>query len=267
MTFTADSLSAELAEFANDLADIAARETMPIFRTAMSVDNKSAKSVFDPVTAADRAAETAIRDHIQAHYPEHSIRGEEFEPHRGDSALTWVIDPIDGTKAFIVGVPVWATLIGLLDGDRATIGVMDQPFVGDRYVGTPQGAYNTGPNGTRRLTTRDTETLDAAILASSDPYNFRDPGEASRFHALRERVMLTRFGGDAYFYCLLAAGHIDIVTDPGMDDYDIVALIPLIEGAGGVVTTWQGEPATSGGTILATANPRLHDAVLNALSG
>ncbi len=265
-SFASDEL-AELVEFAEELADIAARETVPMFRTNIAIDNKSRKAQFDPVTAADRAAERAIRDHIAAHHPEHSVRGEEMDDYAGSSPLTWVLDPIDGTKAFIVGIPVWATLIGLLDRGAPRIGVMDQPFIGERFVGTPQGSYVQGPLGARRLQTRELTRLEDAVLATSDPHNFHDPWASARFHALRERVTLSRYGGDSYFYCLLAAGQIDIVTDPGLDDYDIVALVPIIENAGGIVTTWDGGSPVNGGTIVATANAALHETVLDLLAG
>ncbi|MGI9412379.1 MAG: histidinol-phosphatase [Hyphomicrobiales bacterium] len=257
----------ELTAFANELADAAGAAILPMFRADVAVENKADKSAFDPVTAADRAGEQAIRDLILARYPDHSVRGEEFPPHDGTGPFTWLLDPIDGTKAFIAGLPVWATLIGLLKDGAPHIGVMDQPFIRERFVGTPEDAYVDGPLGRATLRTRDVGTLDQALLGTSHPANCAAGAERQRFDALEARVKHSRYGGDAYFYCLLAAGFIDVVTDPGMGDYDIVAQIPMIERAGGVVTTWDGGSAVSGGNILAAATPALHSAALDVLAG
>jgi myo-inositol-1(or 4)-monophosphatase len=267
MTSECSSDLSALADFAGDLAAIARAETLPMFRTQMSVDDKHGKSHYDPVTAADRAAERAMRDHIAAHYPDHSVCGEEFDDDIGASPYKWLLDPIDGTKAFIVGMPVWATLIGLLKDDTPVVGIMDQPFIGERFTGVPGRSWLTNAHGEYALATRQLTNLGDAVLASTDPHNLRTPDEEARFHHLRSKVRLSRYGGDAYFYCLLAAGHIDIVMDPGMGDYDIAALIPIVENAGGVVSTWTGESAQRGGNILASANPVLHETVLETLAG
>jgi myo-inositol-1(or 4)-monophosphatase len=256
-----------LAAFANELADTAALQTMALFRSGLEAHDKGKKPNFDPVTAADRGAERAIRDHIAARYPDHTVCGEEFDDRIGTSPYKWLLDPIDGTKAFIVGIPVWATLIGLLRDGVPLLGVMDQPFVRERFTGTPFGTVADGPLGRRTLRTRTVPALSSAILASADPYNFTSAEDAERFHALRAKVRLTRFGGDAYFYCLLAAGQIDIVIDPGLDDYDVAALVPIIENAGGMITTWTGESPLKGGNIVATANATLHQTVLDVLVG
>lgn len=258
---------AELAAFANELADLAGKAILPKFRADMTVENKQLKSAFDPVTAADRAGEQAMREHITQAYPDHTVRGEEFPEHTGTGPFTWLLDPIDGTKAFIMGVPVWSTLIGLLKDGAPFIGVMDQPFIAERFIGTPEGAYSQGPLGRKALTTSNTTRLEEAYLGTTHPGPNRTSEKFQRYAGLESRIRQHRYGGDAYFYCLLAAGHIDIVVDSDMGDYDIVALIPIIESAGGVVTTWDGGPATGGGDIIAAATLELHSAALDTLAG
>jgi len=267
MTASSSTDIEELTAFAHELADASGAAILPMFRADMSVENKAAKGSFDPVTAADRAGEQALRELISGRYPDHSIRGEEFPPHEGASPFTWVLDPIDGTKAFIGGLPVWATLIGLLKDGVPFIGLMDQPFVKERFIGTPEDAHGEGPLGRTALRVRDVGSLDQALLGTSHPANCGSGLKRRRFDELETRVQHSRYGGDAYFYCLLAAGHMDVVVDPGMDDYDIVALIPIIERAGGVVTTWDGGSPVSGGDILAAATPALHSATLEILAG
>lgn len=258
---------AELTAFAAELADIAGKVILPMFRAGMAVENKRIKGAFDPVTAADRAGEQALRQHITARYPDHTIRGEEFPEHTGAGRFTWLLDPIDGTKAFIMGVPLWSTLIGLLKDGAPYIGVMDQPFVAERFIGTPEEAYSQGPLGRKALRASGTTRLEEAYLGTTHPGPDRSSDKFQKYAALESRARQHRYGGDAYFYCLLAAGHIDIVVDSDMGDFDIVALIPIIESAGGVVTTWNGGAATGGGDIVAAATPELHSAALDTLAG
>lgn len=257
----------ELTAFVHELADASGAAILPMFRTDVSVDNKAQKGAFDPVTAADRAGEQALRDLIRARYPDHSIRGEEFPAHEGSSPYTWLLDPIDGTRAFIIGLPVWTTLIGLLKDGTPHIGVIDQPFISERFIGTPLGAHVNGPLGRTDLKTRDIGALDQAFLGTTHPARSRTDDKFRRYEALEQSVRQHRYGGDAYFYGLLAAGQMDIVLDTEMDDYDIVALIPIIERAGGVVTTWDGGSPVSGGDIIAAATPALHSAALDVLAG
>ena len=267
MTETPSTDIEEFTAFAHELADASGAAILPMFRADVSIDNKSLKGSFDPVTAADRAGEQAMRELIMARYPDHSIRGEEFPAHEGSSPYTWLLDPIDGTRAFIIGLPVWTTLIGLLKDGAPHIGIMDQPFVGERFVGTPDGAHVNGPLGESGLKTRDIGALEGAFLGTTHPARSRTDDKFRRYEALEQRVKQHRYGGDAYFYCLLAAGQMDIVLDAEMDDYDIVALIPIIEQAGGVVSTWDGGSPASGGDIIAAATPELHSAALEVLAG
>ena len=161
---------------------------LPMFRADVSIENKAAKGSFDPVTAADRAGEQALRELISGRYPDHSIRGEEFPPHEGTGPFTWVLDPIDGTKAFIGGLPVWATLIGLLKDGVPFIGLMDQPFVKERFIGTPEDAHGEGPFGRTALRVRDVGSLDQALLGTSHPANCGTGAKRQRFDQLETRV-------------------------------------------------------------------------------
>ncbi|MBO6679350.1 histidinol-phosphatase [Parvibaculum sp.] len=255
----------ELASFALELADAAAAVTLPHFRSGLQVDHKEGKHAFDPVTAADRDGEAAIRKLIGERYPDHGILGEEHGHERGTGGLTWVLDPIDGTRSFISGVPLWGTLIALNDGTRPVIGLMDQPYIGERFVGRPGGSELIGPMGTVPLKTSGCTTLETALLGNTDPGMFTAEGEKAAFREISSKVKLRRFGGDCYFYCLLAAGTLDLVVESALEPYDIQALIPLIENAGGVVTRWDGGDAQNGGQVVAAATPELHEAALKIL--
>ena len=253
------------ADFLRSLARAAAAETLPRFRAQRAVDNKLAAG-FDPVTEADREAERAIRRLIVEHYPDHGILGEEFGGENAESPHQWIIDPIDGTRAFISGIPVWGTLVGLTVEGEAVAGLMSQPFTGELFFATGEGAHYEGPGGNRRLATRKTTSLSDAILFTTTPALFK--GEARRrYDGLEERVRLARYGTDCYAFAMVAAGQVDIVADPGLQSYDIAALIPIIEQAGGVVTTFDGGPAEPGGDILAAATPELHEAARAILAG
>ena len=252
-------------DFLRRIAGVAAAETLPRFRTQGTVDNKEA-SGFDPVTEADQQAELAIRRLIKTEFPDHGILGEEHGSENLGSSHVWVGDPIDGTRAFISGLPVWGTLVGLtIDGD-AVAGMMSQPFTGELFYADGAGAHYDGPGGSRKLATRRTENLADAISFTTTPALFR--GEMrKRYDTFESKVQLARYGTDCYAFAMLAAGCIDVVVDPGLKPYDIVALIPIIEQAGGIVTTFDGGPAENGGDILAAATPQLHEAAMDALHG
>jgi histidinol-phosphatase len=258
---------ASLLAFAHELADVSADVIRPQFRRPMAVSNKAGKGGYDPVTAADQAAERAIRRAVKARWPEHGLIGEEMGSEREDARYRWVIDPIDGTRAFIMGSPMWGTLIGLLDESEALLGLMNQPFTGERFWSGANAAYmRTGDGKARRLKTRACARLADAILSTTHPDLFGDGTEMEAFARLRSKARMTRYGGDCYAYCLLAAGFIDVIVESGLKPYDVVALIPIIERAGGRVTEWDGGPAAAGGRILATGDKRLHDEVLRALA-
>jgi len=257
---------ADLLELAHRLADISAAQILPHFRNLDGVANKAKGAEFDPVTVADKGAEKAIRAAIREAFPGHGIVGEEFGETLGRDRYRWIIDPIDGTRAFIMGSPLWGTLIGLLESGRPVLGLMNQPFTGERFWAGADGAHYSGPGGKRVLTTRPCPKLDEATLTTTCPDLFGDGFERERFEAVSERALTRRFGGDCYNYCLLAAGHLDLVIEAGLQPHDIVALIPIVERAGGRVTQWDGSDAATGGRIVASGDPRLHDAVLEMLS-
>lgn len=258
--------NATFAAFAESLADAARDATLPHFRNNVVVDNKAAAGAFDPVTRADKEAEEIIRQRIKDAYPDHGIFGEEHGIEKGTSDYTWVLDPIDGTRAFISGIPLWGTLIALHDGTKPVVGIMDQPYIGERFIGFDQSAYMSR-NGTRtQLKSRSCETLQDAIFSTTTPDLFETAAEKEGYALLFDRARLTRFGCDCYAYSLIAAGGIDLVVEVDLKPYDIQALIPIVTGAGGVVSNWRGEPADQGGDIIAAATPALHREVLDLLS-
>ncbi|MFY8031421.1 MAG: histidinol-phosphatase [Devosia sp.] len=249
-----------------DAADMAAAMTLPRFRSALAVDNKESVG-FDPVTEADREAELAIRELIGKRFPDHSIVGEEWEDKDGTTPFAWIIDPIDGTRAFITGVPVWGTLIGLTVGGKAVAGLMAQPFTGEVYLSLPgdAGYYRGGQH--LPLKTSGVTALNKAKMTATSPDIFELSGTTGVWNALRKSVLTTRYGLDCYGYALLATGHIDLVAEAALKNVDICPLIPLIQNAGGVITTWDGGPAEQGGNCVAAATPELHAAALKVLQG
>lgn len=252
-------------DFFNALADAAKGETLPRFRTGISVVNKAAGG-FDPVTEGDRAAETAIRALIAERFPEHGILGEEHGNIGLDREHVWVIDPIDGTRAFISGLPVWGTLIGLRSNGRATMGMMDQPFIGERYFADGSRSWYSGPDGERQISVRDCGSLSDAILFTTSPHIFQGD-DLKLYRAVEEKVRLFRYGCDCYAYALLAAGHVDLVVENSLQPYDVGALIPIIEQAGGVITTWDGGRPENGGNIIAAGSKAVHAQAMDLLAG
>lgn len=254
-----------LVAFANALADAARTAILPHFRSSPEVDNKASRG-FDPVTEADRGAERAIRGLIEAEFPDHAIEGEEYGIKPGTSGYAWVLDPVDGTRAFIAGLPLWGTLIGLTFEGRPILGVLDQAYLGERFLGWQGGpATLTDRTGTSRpLRVRPLDRLTDAVLATTDPGIF-SPSEAGGFEHIRATARLTRYGCDCYAYGMLAHGTIDLVVEAGLKPHDIVALIPIIEAAGGLVTDWRGGPAWAGGQVIAAGDPRPHAEALVSL--
>ena len=256
----------DFAAFVEKLATIAAETILPFFRTALHADDKSAGGMFDPVTEADRAAEAAMRRLIQLTFPNHGIIGEEFGPFQSEAEYVWVLDPIDGTKSFIAGLPIWGSLIGLLHEGRPVYGMMVQPFTMERFTGDGWGAVWRGPGcdhqmTERKLSTRRCFELKEATLLTTSPLLYA-PGKLAPFRRVEERVRLSRYGGDCYAFAMLAAGHVDCVIESDVKVYDIVPLVPIIEGAGGVVTAWDGGSPVNGGDVVACCNARIHDEAL-----
>jgi len=255
----------DFAAFVDKLAEAAAEAIRPFFRTTLGVENKGGAGAFDPVTEADRAAETAMRALIRKTFPAHGIIGEEFGDERADASYVWVLDPIDGTKSFIAGMPLWGTLIGLLKDGAPVYGMMHQPFIGERFSGDGGSTRYRGPAGDRRLAVRSCKSLSEAVLFTTSPLLMgRD--ERAAFTKVEKTVRLSRYGGDCYAYCMVAAGYVDLVIEAGLKPYDVMALIPIVEGAGGVITTWDGKPAAGGGNIVAAGDRRVHAEALKALA-
>lgn len=259
------SVSADLVSLASDLADAARPIVARYFRTGVTIDDKNDAS---PVTIADREAETAMRALLTTHVPGHGVFGEEHGAERTDADYVWVLDPIDGTKAFITGLPIFGTLIALLHKGVPVMGVIDQPILKERWLGVAgrPSTFNGQP-----IRVRACPTLDRAYMYSTAPIMF--PGDLEKQHAaLTQRVKLFRWGGDCYAYGLLASGHVDLVVENALKLYDFAALVPVIAGAGGLITDWHGKPLDmhSDGSVLATGDPALHKAardVLEAATG
>lgn len=250
---------------AEALADAARRETLAHFRgNALATESKRAD--FDPVTVADRAAEQAMREILATLRPDDAILGEEYGPVQGTSGLTWVLDPIDGTRGYICGTPTWGVLIAVSDAEGPFLGVIDQPYVRERFSGGAGRSVVSGPMGDRPLGVRHTGTLAEAILFTTFP-EVGSPDEGAAFRRVAQEVKLTRYGCDCYAYALLAAGQIDLVIEAGLQPYDVHAPIAVIESAGGIVTDWQGGAAHQGGRVLAAATAEVHAAALALLNG
>ncbi|MBZ4022279.1 histidinol-phosphatase [Rhodobacter sp. TJ_12] len=271
-----DAEQAELLTTAEALADAARRTTLAHFRPVggIAAENKLAAG-FDPVTVADRAAEEAMRAILAQRRPQDGIWGEEHGVQRGQSGLTWVLDPIDGTRGYLSGTPTWGVLIALSEeGDSKPgvplMGVIDQPYIGERFVGGFGTARVTGPMGQAALRARAggaaAGALSQAVLFSTFP-EVGTEEEGAAFAQLAKQVKLTRYGMDCYAYALLAAGQIDLVVEAGLQPYDVAAPIAVIEAAGGIVTDWAGGPAYEGGRVLAAANAEIHAAAMAVLQG
>jgi len=256
----------DFGAFVDELATVAGETILPFFRTSLGIHDKSLGGAFDPVTAADRAAEAAMRSLIGRTFPEHGIIGEEYGAERPDAEYVWVLDPIDGTKSFIAGMPAWGTLIALTRFGEPVFGMMHQPFIGERFTGDGGAARYRGPAGERELRVRHCEKLAEAMLFTTSPLLMNETDRAA-FAVIEKVVRLSRYGGDCYAYCMLAAGHIDLIIETELKPHDVMALIPIINGAGGLITTWDNRPAQAGGRIVAAGDERLHAAALALLNG
>ncbi len=258
-----DNLSA-LWPLMDRLADAAASETLKHFRGG-ALQTTSKTEDFDPVTVADRAAEAAIRAILEKERPDDGILGEEFGPKPSESGLTWVLDPIDGTRGYISGTPTWGTLIALSDEGGPLLGVVDQPYIGERFRGGAGTANMDGPLGRRPLATSTVTSLSEATLFTTFP-EVGTPKDRAAFERVAEHVQLVRYGCDCYAYALLAAGQIELVIEAGLNPYDIQGPIAVVQAAGGIVTDWEGRPAHNGGHAIAAANADIHAAALEYLA-
>ena len=256
----------ELVQLIGALGDLARVETLSWFRSPDLAAGNKLEHGFDPVTQADRAAETALRVHLEQVRPDDGVLGEEFDPRDSRSGLTWIIDPIDGTRGFMSGTPCWGVLIALADARGPFLGMIDQPYIGERFLGGLGLAQMTGPQGPCALKTRNSAALSEAVLFTTFP-EIGTLTERAAFERVAAQVRLTRYGMDCYAYALLAAGHVDLVIEAGLNAYDIAAPIAVIEAAGGIVTNWQGGPVGDDGQVLAAANLALHAQALALLRG
>jgi histidinol phosphatase-like enzyme (inositol monophosphatase family) len=258
-------LTQELTDVAHKLADAARPIALQYFRRGgQNVENKLA-SEFDPVTVADREIERKMREMLARLRPDDGILGEEYGAKSGTSGLTWVLDPIDGTRSFISGTPTWGVLIAVGGHDGPSIGLIDQPFTGERFFGGPLGAHWHRAGETETLKVRDCADLGNAVLFSTFP-EIGTPAERSSFERVKALAKLTRYGTDCYAYGLLAAGQIDVVIEAGLNAYDIQGPLAVVQAAGGIFTNWQGQPAHNGGQVIAAGDARIHAAALALLA-
>jgi len=254
----------DFAAFVDELATASGEAILPFFRTSLGVEDKGSAAGFDPVTAADRAAESTMRALITRTFPEHGIVGEEYGNENTEAEFVWVLDPIDGTKSFITGMPAWGSLIALTRNGAPVFGMMHQPFIGERFCGDGGAAQYRGPAGERALHVRPCAALADAMLFTTTPRLMNEADRAA-FGRVEAAVKLSRYGGDCYAYCMLAAGLIDLIIETEIKPYDIVAIIPIVTGAGGIVTTWDNGPAQGGGRIIVAGDRRVHQAALEIL--
>src|SRR2546429_2890161 len=246
----------DFSAFVDELASVSGETILPFFRTALSIEDKGRSGAFDPVTAADHAAETAMRALIRRTFPDHGIIGEEYGKERADAEYVWVLDPIDGTKSFISGMPAWGTLIALLRSGQPVFGMMNQPFTRERFSGDGGRAHYRGPTGERDLRVRACADLAKAVLFTTSPL-LMNAHDRETFGRVEQTVRLSRYGGDCYAYCMLAAGHVDLVIETELKPYDVLALIPIIARPGGIMTTWENGSPAAGGRIIPPPDQRL----------
>ena len=260
------ALAEQLMATAAELADAAREATLLHFRAeGLTADNKE-QHRFDPVTVADRLSEQRMRAILAKQRPDDGILGEEFGPIAGTSGLTWVLDPIDGTRGYLSGTPTWGVLISVADASGPIYGIIDQPYIKERFEGGLGRAEVNGPMGRRRLKARPARPLSEAILFSTFP-EVGTVDEGAAFRRVAGKARLVRYGMDCYGYALVAAGQIDLVIEAGLQAYDVQAPIAVIEAAGGIVTDWQGRPCHQGGQVLAAANRVIHAEALALLNG
>ncbi len=255
---------AALDDFLVELNQASAVAIAPLFRADHGLEDKGHSGWFDPVTAADKGAEAAIRKLIAERFPEHGVIGEEYGEDRPDAEFVWVLDPVDGTRAFIAGLPVWTTLIALRHQGRPVLGSVGQPYLGELFIGHAGGSRLINRDGTRPLRVRPCPRLTDAIIATTDPEGCFDGAELGAWTQVRAAARLARLGCDAYAYAMVALGKMDMVIEAGLKSWDIESAIPLIEGAGGIVTDWRGAPVGQNGGQIVIAGDRacLDDALV-----
>jgi myo-inositol-1(or 4)-monophosphatase len=255
----------KLIAFANRLADASGAVIRPFFRQRIEVVHKPGMRAFDPVTEADKGGERAIRAIIERDRPNDGILGEEYGEKPGASGLRWVLDPVDGTRAFITGRHEWGSLIALEDREVPVLGILDQPVLGERYLAANGRAVLLEGERRTALRVRECAEIGDAILCATDPSTYFSPDQQAAFARVKARVRMTRYGGDCYLFAALALGFVDIIIEAGFNRWDVAALIPLVEGAGGVITGWNGSDCRDGKTILACGDVRVHEEAIKLL--
>ncbi|MFQ3361116.1 MAG: histidinol-phosphatase [Alphaproteobacteria bacterium] len=253
-------------EFIKNLADNASNVSKSYFKKELILENKAEiGEIFDPVTEIDKKIEFVVREIIENVHPDHGIYGEEMGIKDSNSEYCWFIDPIDGTRSFVSGIPLWGTLIGLEHNDKATIGLVDHPCLDERYIGLGKEAFVIKNGETKSISVSNCQSLSDARLGYTTYDMFKTNNNQKLFNEIYKQVKITRSGGDCYFYSLLASGYLDIIVESSLQPYDIVAIVPLIEAAGGFITTWDGSSPNRGGSIVASASSSLHDQALEIL--
>jgi myo-inositol-1(or 4)-monophosphatase len=266
MTAVMDRELSTRAAFAHRLADEARAVIRPYFRRRIDVVDKGAGGFFDPVTEADRRAEEKMRELIGSTYPKDGILGEELGRQAGASGFVWVLDPIDGTRAFIAGQPLWGTLIALERDGAPVLGILDQAFLDERFTGTGGTTEFRNASSTQTLKTRPCARLSDAVICTTHPMLHFSEAERQRYFSVERHCRLSRYGGDCYAYALIVLGFVDLVIETDLKRWDIAPLIPIIEGAGGVVTNWEGRPMSEGGRVVAAGDARVHAEALRILA-
>ncbi|MDQ0464519.1 histidinol phosphatase-like enzyme (inositol monophosphatase family) [Caulobacter ginsengisoli] len=258
---------AELDAFLVELNRASSAVILPLFRGDHGLEDKGGPQGFDPVTEADRGAEAAIRKLIAERHPEHGVIGEEYGEDRPDAEFVWVLDPVDGTRAFVGGLPLWTTLIGLRFQGRPVLGSIGQPYLGELYIGSAAGSRLMTRGSSQPLKTRPCPDFSRAIIATTDPEACFNPAERQAWRDLRKATRLARLGCDAYAYAMVAAGTMDVVVESGLKSWDVEAAMPVIEGAGGFHSDWKGQPiGQSGGTMVLAGDRAALDATV-AITG
>jgi histidinol phosphatase-like enzyme (inositol monophosphatase family) len=258
-------VSDDLIAFANRLADTSGAVIRPLFRQRIDVAHKQGRHDFDPVTEADKGAERAIRELVSRERPDDGVLGEEFPETPGSSGYRWILDPVDGTRAFITGRHEWGSLIALEKDGKPVLGILDQPVLGERFVGVNGGARLIQAGKASSLEVRPCASLSEAILCATDPGAYFSREQLAAFSRVDSVTKMTRYGGDCYLFAALALGFVDVVIEANFHAWDVAALIPLVEGAGGIITDWRGGSAQSGKTILACGDKRVHTEAMRLL--
>ena len=261
------SVDEKLVAFANRLADASGAVIRPFFRQRIDVAHKPGLRAFDPVTEADKGGERAIRAIIERDRPDDGILGEEYGEKPGRNGLRWVLDPVDGTRAFITGRHEWGSLIALEENQIPVLGILDQPVLGERYLAVNGRSVLLEGETRTALKVRACESIKDAILCATDPSAYFSPEQQAAFARVKAQARMTRYGGDCYLFAAMALGFVDLIIEAGFNRWDVAALIPLVEGAGGIITDWHGGDCRDGKTILACGDKRVHEEAIKLLKG